>query len=87
MNISENRPEIMAEVAYAIEAEHAETLADIFFRRTSIGSYADRSVNVVNSVAELAAEKLYWSTAETQDEIKDLMSQISEENSHESVLA
>jgi len=86
-HISEDRPEIMAEVAYAIEAEHAETLADIFFRRTKIGSYADRSIDVVNSVAELAAKKLYWSPEETQDEIKILMSLISEENGHESGLA
>ncbi len=84
--ISESRPEIMAEIAFAITAEHAETLADIYFRRTSIGSYADRSEGVVESIAEFAAEKLGWSPSEIQEEINDLRAMISVEASHDPVL-
>ncbi|MEA3286065.1 MAG: glycerol-3-phosphate dehydrogenase [Candidatus Marinimicrobia bacterium] len=85
--ISDDRPEIMAEVAYAIRSEHAQTLADIYYRRTIIGSYADRSENSVNNVAALAAEYLAWSPSETRSQIESLALMMSEQSHWEAIPA
>ncbi len=78
--ISEDKPEIMAEVVYAVRSEHAQSLADIYLRRTTLGAYADRSVEVVNKVADLAAESLSWSIPEKNIQISELMLLISEQD-------
>ena len=61
--VQQQRPEIMAEVAFAVQVEHARTLADIYFRRTTLGSYADRSASVIEKVAALAGIYLKWNAA------------------------
>jgi len=83
--VTEGRPEIMAEVAYAVRADHACTLKDVYFRRTSIGAYADRSVPAVQAIAELVSNVLEWSSEYTQKQIQSITAQTPESSVHESI--
>jgi len=64
--------EMIAEVVYAIEEEMAKTLKDIFFRRTGLGTLGNPGVEVINEVADLAAELLNWDEKHKNEEISGL---------------
>jgi glycerol-3-phosphate dehydrogenase len=58
--IAEGRPEIMAEVAFAIECEQALTLTDVLVRRTGIGTIGHPGDEVLDRLAALAGRLLGW---------------------------
>ena len=48
-------PDLMAEVAFAVEHEQARTIADVLLRRTRIGLTSASSLDSAESVAGVAA--------------------------------
>ncbi len=76
--IHPQRPEIFAEIAYAVEREHAQSLTDIFFRRTDLGSHEDGSVGSINPpVIELVSSLLGWTSTEASLQEKTLLDAMS----------
>ncbi|MBT4129886.1 MAG: glycerol-3-phosphate dehydrogenase [Candidatus Marinimicrobia bacterium] len=72
--IHPKRPEIFAEIAYAVEWEHAQSLTDIFFRRTDLGSHEDGSIGSVNPpVIELVSSLLGWTPEQARIQEKTLL--------------
>ena len=67
-----DRPEILAQVVYAVEKELACTLCDVFVRRTQL-FFRDlnQGLDCLDSVADTMAELLQWSPERMQRE-KDL---------------
>jgi glycerol-3-phosphate dehydrogenase len=63
--------EILAQVVYAIKNEMAFKLSDILFRRTGLGTLGHPGKKALNSIADLAAKLLGWSSARKKDEISE----------------
>ncbi len=55
-----DRPEIFAQVVYAIEHEMACTLSDIMFRRTGLGTQGHLGNQALERILEIAAGWLGW---------------------------
>ena len=65
--------EISAEVVYAIRYESARTLRDIMLRRTGTGTLGNPGKDIINKIAEIAAEMLKWDRKRTEEEIASMM--------------
>ena len=61
--LSDRFPDIAAEVVYAVRNEMAETLEDVLFRRTGLGTIGTPGDKAVNRVAEIMAQELNWDAA------------------------
>jgi len=61
--------EIPAQVVYAIDNEMAFKLTDILFRRTGLGTLGHPGGKILGRIADIAGEKLKWSTARKKEEI------------------
>lgn len=60
---------LKAEVIHSVREELAQTLADVIMRRIEIGSAGYPGDAIIDAVAELMAEELDWSAAETAAQI------------------
>lgn len=67
--ISENRPNILAEITYQIKHEKAVTLNDIMFRRTQLQLSEKQGLDCIERVASHMANILGWSSDKKEDEI------------------
>lgn len=65
---------IAAQVAYAVKKELAETLSDIIYRRTDLGSLGYPGDNVLSQCAEIMGNEKNWDAVKKQQEI-DLVKQ------------
>jgi len=65
-----NDGEMLAQVIYAIKEEMAVTLSDILLRRTGIGTLGHPGKEVLQKVADIAAELLKWNDQQKEEEIK-----------------
>lgn len=62
-----NRPEVMAQLAFAIDRELAATVSDVMIRRTQLFFRdLDQGLGVTARVADFMASRLGWSAAETE---------------------
>lgn len=68
--------ELLAEVEYAIQQEMAQTLSDILFRRTGVGTIGHPGKNKLQKIAELAADKLNWSNARLAEEMQSVENEL-----------
>ena len=59
----------LAEVAWAIEKEMAQTLGDVVFRRTGLGTAGDPGVPALTEVAAYMQQALGWSHKRTGEEL------------------
>ena len=59
----------LAEVAWAIEHEMAQTLSDIVFRRTGLGTAGDPGVPALTETAAYMQQMLGWSHKRTGEEL------------------
>lgn len=66
--VAVGRPEILAEVAVAVEAEMAQTLSDVLLRRTGIGTLGHPGDQALARVSSLCARLLGWDEARTERE-------------------
>lgn len=61
--ICEHNPEILAQVAYAVEREHAVTLGDVLLRRLPVGWSRCAALDGAVRVAAVMASRLGWDDA------------------------
>lgn len=68
--LSATRPNIEAEVRYAVRHEMAVTLPDVVFRRTGLGTIGHPGTPCLQRCAELMSEELAWSPERVPAEIR-----------------
>jgi len=61
--ICEHNPELLAQVAYAVEREHAVTLADVLLRRLPVGWSKCHALDGAERAARVMAPRLAWPDA------------------------
>ena len=64
--------EIPAQALFALRYEAARSLADIFFRRTGMGTLGNPGKKTIAAIAKIAARELKWSLKTTGKEIESL---------------
>lgn len=69
--ICKNNPDIKAQIIFAIENELPRTLADIFLRRTGIGTSACRGLDCAEVGAEVMGKYWGWSRKRIKEEVED----------------
>ena len=69
MPLVPGRPNVGAEIIYAIRHEMAGTLSDIVIRRTELGAMGDPGADIVAACAHIAAEELDWDPARRDRQI------------------
>jgi glycerol-3-phosphate dehydrogenase len=67
--ICEHNPEALAQVAYAVEREHAVTLADVLLRRLPVGWSRCHALDGAARAAAVMAPRLGWDDARVAHEI------------------
>ena len=65
---------VAAQVRYAVRAEMAQTLKDVLFRRTELGSAGLPDRSLIRLCGDVMAEELGWSHMQTQTEVNGLSS-------------
>ncbi|MDJ0955812.1 MAG: glycerol-3-phosphate dehydrogenase/oxidase [Arenicellales bacterium] len=60
--LCENRPNLAAEITYAVKSEMALKLDDVIYRRTGIGTVGFPSQNCIERCTSIMADLLGWST-------------------------
>lgn len=66
-----NDGEILAQTVYAVRFELAQTLNDVLFRRTGIGTLGNPGEEVLKMVAQTVAKEFRWSAARLRKELED----------------
>ncbi len=74
------QPDILGQVAWAIDCEQAQRLDDVLYGRTSLGLLGIRAEEL-NPIAELMAEKLGWSSAHMQTELTNTIARLNQTQS------
>jgi glycerol-3-phosphate dehydrogenase len=77
--ISQESPDIYAQVAFSVREEEAKTVADIVLRRMHIGMTASRGVNEAEKIAEIAGAELGWNKDEKDHNITDFTKALARE--------
>ena len=67
--ICPHNPEVLAQVAYAVEREHAATLADVLLRRLPVGWSRCHALDGAARAAAVMAPRLGWDDARSKHEI------------------
>ncbi len=67
--VTENRPNIMAEISYAVTDEMAFHLDDAVFRRTGLGTIGNPGDKALKKCADLMGKLLGWSAEQKKKEI------------------
>lgn len=67
--ISDEFPDIAAQIAYAVREEMALTLEDVLFRRTGLGTLGRPAPETLARVADLMARELNWSDEEKESQL------------------
>ncbi|MEM9807898.1 MAG: glycerol-3-phosphate dehydrogenase/oxidase [Cyanobacteria bacterium P01_D01_bin.56] len=63
---------LAAQIRYAIRSEMAQTLKDVIFRRTDLGSAGQLEAATIRRCADVMANELGWSHGHTESEIRSL---------------
>ena len=67
--ICEHNPQMLAQVAYAVEHEHAMTLADVLLRRLPVGWSTCHALDGAARTAAVMAPRLAWDEARSAREV------------------
>ncbi len=67
--VCEHNDELLAQVAYAVEREHAVTLADVLLRRIPAGWSRCHALDGAERVARVMAQRLGWDDARAACEV------------------
>jgi glycerol-3-phosphate dehydrogenase len=76
--ICEHNPEVLAQVAYAVEREDAATLGDVLLRRLPCGWSACHGLDGAERVAGIMAERLGWDEARGVVEVASYRREVAE---------
>jgi glycerol-3-phosphate dehydrogenase len=71
-------PELLAQVAYAVDREHAVTIADVLLRRLPSGWAKGHALAGIDRVAQTMAERLGWDAAQREREIDAYRSELAD---------
>ena len=74
--ITTSQPDVLAQVVFAIQNDHAVTLEDVLFRRLSVGFFGINQAEV-EVVAKVMAPLLSWSEEQTDKQIDLVLSRLS----------
>jgi glycerol-3-phosphate dehydrogenase len=69
--VTSESPVIKAEVLHAIREEMAQTLSDVIFRRTELGTAGHPGDACLSTCAALMAQELGWDARRTQKELEE----------------
>lgn len=64
---------LKAEVLYGIKQEMAQTLSDMVFRRTELGTAGHPGEQLLNTCAETMATELGWSQSKLEQELQEVL--------------
>ena len=67
--VAPNTSVIRAEILYAVREEMAQTLGDVVFRRTELGTLGHPGEAALETCAELMARELHWDSARMTQEL------------------
>jgi len=67
--LNRNPDLLVAEIRYFVGEELAQTLGDVIFRRTGLGTFARPSRAVLERVAQVMAQELSWDESRIDEEI------------------
>lgn len=76
--VADGRRDVWSQVDYAVQHEWARTLADIIFRRTSLGYAKDTGLEVLDAVGKRVQASMGWSDDELnrqKDEVRTFVRQ------------
>lgn len=76
--ICEHNPEVLAQVAYAVEREQAATLADVLLRRLPCGWSACHGLDGAERAARVMAPRLGWDEAVTATAVASYRRELAE---------
>lgn len=76
--ISRETPELLAQVAYAVEREHALTIADVLLRRLPSGWAKGHALAGVARVADVMGDRLEWDAARREREVAAYIEELRE---------
>ncbi|MGO8685346.1 MAG: glycerol-3-phosphate dehydrogenase [Thermoleophilia bacterium] len=68
--LGETVPALAAEIVFAVEQEMAQSLDDVFLRRTMLGLSATQGSEVISAAADIAQRYLGWSESQAQREVE-----------------
>ncbi|MFQ6115081.1 MAG: glycerol-3-phosphate dehydrogenase C-terminal domain-containing protein, partial [bacterium] len=69
--ICKNNPDIKAQIVFSLQNELPRTLADIYLRRTGIGTSACRGLDCAKDGAKVMGKYLRWRRKRIKREVKD----------------
>ena len=72
VTLDQEKTILAAEVVFVIKQENAVTLVDIVYRRMMLGLSANQGIDVVDSLADVAAVHLNWSRHERKKQVQAL---------------
>jgi glycerol-3-phosphate dehydrogenase len=76
--ICEHNPEVLAQVAYAVEREDAATLGDVLLRRLPCGWSACRALDGAERAAGVMSARLGWDEARVAAEVASYREELAE---------
>lgn len=71
--LSDQSPDITAQVDHAVEYEMARRLADVVHRRTGLGSLGPPEPDTLETIAQRMAHRLDWTAARIDEELEHTM--------------
>lgn len=76
--ICKNNPDIKAQIVFSLQFELPRTLADIYLRRTGIGTSACRGLDCAKTGAKVMGKYLGWRRRRIKQEVKDYERKVEE---------
>jgi glycerol-3-phosphate dehydrogenase len=70
--VAADRPEILAEIVHGVRAEMAQTLSDVIFRRTGLGTLGWPGRDLLERCARVLAGEFGWDPQATAREINEV---------------
>jgi glycerol-3-phosphate dehydrogenase len=74
--ICEHNPEVLAQVAYAVEREQALTLGDVLLRRLPVGWSKCHALDGAARAAAVMAQRLGWDAARCEREVEGYRAEV-----------
>ncbi len=73
--VCDQMPDIVAELIYAVRVEMAQTLVDVLFRRTGLGTLGLLDEKVLKNIADIVGNELGWDAKRKKEEIAKVKEQ------------
>ena len=71
-SLSQQLPDIAAQIVHAVRSEMAMTLEDVVFRRTGLGTLGALDPSALETISSLMGQELKWSDTERQKQLASI---------------